>query len=93
MFLCIPFAACATSVPSSPVPEARMADSPALPTEVKTVSLFKNGLAFARREAILPAGAREVHLEPLPVPVHGTFWLAAGKNTDVEDGCGLYLRP
>lgn len=80
------FAACAASAPATPPsPAGRAANSgtplshnpSALATKVRTASLFKNGLAFVRREATVPGGARDALIEPLPVPVQGTFWLAA----------------
>ncbi|MGH7149221.1 MAG: hypothetical protein ACREIU_00910, partial [Planctomycetota bacterium] len=49
----------------------------ALETRVRSAALFKNGLGFVRREGAIPAGAQSVRIEPLPVPVHGTFWIVA----------------
>jgi hypothetical protein len=49
----------------------------ALETRVRRAALFKNGLAFVVREASVAPGTRNARLDALPVPVHGTFWLAA----------------
>src|SRR2546428_9196058 len=49
----------------------------AITTRVITASLFKNGLAFARREGTVSAGSKQVRFEALPAPVHGTFWITA----------------
>lgn len=66
-------AACAAPAPQDAAPsEARVIES-----HVVRAALFKNGLAFVRREAQLPAGAGEVRLVDLPPAVHGTLWLGA----------------
>ncbi len=57
--------------------ETQAAAEVALETRVRSAALFKNGLAFVRREGSIPAGAQSLRIEPLPVPVHGTFWIAA----------------
>ena len=49
----------------------------AITTRVVTASLFKNGLAFARREGTVVSGSKQVRFEALPAPVHGTFWITA----------------
>ncbi len=46
-------------------------------SQVRRAALFKNGLAFVRREVALPEGASQVRLVDLPPPVHGTFWISA----------------
>src|SRR5436853_466676 len=51
--------------------------SKVITTRVITASLFKNGLAFARREGTVGAGSKQVRFEALPAPVHGTFWITA----------------
>jgi len=53
------------------------APAPAAVT-VEKVALFKDGTAFLIAGATLPAGAATVALGPLPVPVHGTFWVSYG---------------
>jgi len=53
------------------------APAPAAVT-VEKVALFKDGTAFLISGATLPAGAATVALGPLPVPVHGTFWVGYG---------------
>jgi len=58
-------------------PEPQGGPERPLETRVRAASLFKNGFAFVRREAEIPAGSRSLLVERLPVPVHGTFWLAA----------------
>lgn len=57
--------------------EAAAAPAPELASQVRSAALFKNGLAFVRREAQVAAGTRMARLEGLPVPAHGTFWIAA----------------
>jgi hypothetical protein len=49
----------------------------ALETRVRRAALFKTGLAFVVREASVAPGTTKARLDALPVPVHGTFWLAA----------------
>lgn len=55
------------------------APTPAAVT-VEKVALFKDGTAFLISGATLPAGAATVALGPLPVPVHGTFWVSYGPD-------------
>ncbi|HVS11616.1 MAG TPA: hypothetical protein VMS76_17230, partial [Planctomycetota bacterium] len=62
--------------PAGPAAQEAEADRP-LETRVRRAALFKNGLAFVVREASVAPGARRARLDALPVPVHGTFWLAA----------------
>lgn len=45
---------------------------------IERVALFKDGTAFLVAGATLPAEAATVSLGPLPVPVHGTFWVSYG---------------
>jgi hypothetical protein len=47
-------------------------------TSVKTerVALFKNGLGYFSSSATLPKGATDIKISELPVPSHGTFWVA-----------------
>lgn len=69
-------AACAARAPQAPRGDAAApAATPAADSRVVRAALFKNGLAFVRREAELPAGASELRLVDLPPPVHGTFWI------------------
>ncbi|HVS17450.1 MAG TPA: hypothetical protein VMT18_02535 [Planctomycetota bacterium] len=66
-------AACAAPALQDAAPrEARDVQS-----HVRRAALFKNGLAFVRREVALPEGAAELRLVDLPPPVHGTFWISA----------------
>jgi len=57
--------------PSSAGPAQEQAT---LQTEIVSVSLFKNGLGFVRREAEVPKGESRLQIEGLPAPAHGTFW-------------------
>lgn len=50
------------------------ATAPVLKTRLTSVSLFKNGLGFVTREAVLPKGQGPWVIEGLPAPVNGTFW-------------------
>jgi hypothetical protein len=70
-------ATCSSPVVQS-VPSQTQAKE-AAPTEsrVTSAALFKNGFAFVRRRAEPQAGARSVGLGPIPVPVHGSFWIAS----------------
>ena len=43
-------------------------------TRINTISLFKNGLGFIRREADITKGDCVI-FDKLPVPIHGTFWV------------------
>ncbi len=49
----------------------------AVPTQVRSAALFKNGLAFVQRSGTAPADATQVRIDTLPVPTHGTFWISA----------------
>lgn len=49
---------------------------PLLETRLRSVALFKNGYAYYVREVSCPP-RDEVDLAFVPVPVHGTFWIAA----------------
>jgi hypothetical protein len=51
---------------------------PQTSVSVERVALFKDGTAFLVSGATLPEGAGVVRLGPLPVPVHGTFWVGYG---------------
>jgi len=59
------------------------------PTEVSTrldrVALFKNGLAFVVRQGQLPATAGPLVVDPLPVPMHGTFWVSYPTGVGLRD--------
>jgi len=48
--------------------------TPTIQTRINTVSLFKNGLGFIRREAEITKGDCVV-FDKLPIPIHGTFWV------------------
>jgi hypothetical protein len=61
---------------SAPKGQAPAAEAPPTESRVTSVALFKNGFAFVRRRAEAPAGGKSVRLGPLPVPVHGSFWIA-----------------
>jgi hypothetical protein len=80
-------AACAARAPQAPQAEASVPASVA-ESRVVRAALFKNGLAFVRREAQLPAGAKELRLVDLPPPVHGTFWIV-GDPARVELGTAV----
>jgi hypothetical protein len=77
-------AACAATA-GRVAPQEAPQEAAALESRVRTVALFKNGFAFVRREAVAPAGARSVRMDQLPVPVHGTFWIA-GDPAQVKVG-------
>ncbi len=87
---CLLLLCCAAPPPSPAAPRAaskpqvraaeparQPAPAAGLESRVVRAALFKNGLAFVRREASVELSAREVQLQPLPAPVHGTFWIAA----------------
>jgi hypothetical protein len=77
--------AAACAAPAAVAVQEPASEPAELSSRVRTVALFKNGFAFVRREAVAPAGARSVRMGPLPVPVHGTFWIA-GDPERVEVG-------
>jgi len=54
----------------------------ALATRLKGAALFKNGLAMVTREATVPAAGTYV-IEPLPLPVHGSFWVTTPPGVDL----------
>jgi hypothetical protein len=71
-------AACAAPATPAAVPqEADALPAVELASTVRSAALFKNGLAFVLREARADPGTRAVTLAALPVPAHGTFWIAA----------------
>jgi hypothetical protein len=51
--------------------------------QIKSVSLFKNGLAFFRAKVALPDSS-EFELGQLPVPAYGTFWVNHGANLKIK---------
>jgi hypothetical protein len=64
------------------------ADPPvaSLKTTPVAVSLFKNGLGYVAREAVLPKGDAGAIIEGLPAAVHGTLWVSArGEGAMVTD--------
>ena len=88
----VPLALAAACAAPAPLAAPRAPQEPAeLTSRVRTVALFKNGFAFVRREAVAPAGARSVRMGPLPVPVHGTFWIA-GDPEQVTVGAATARR-
>ena len=51
-----------------------------------SLSLFKNGLGFVTSEGMLSEKNEKNLFEPLPVPVHGTFWIyPVGKGVIIKD--------
>ncbi|HJZ12199.1 MAG TPA: hypothetical protein VJ521_08615, partial [Acidobacteriota bacterium] len=59
-------------------------------TKPTIISLFKNGLAFVRREAVLPENQEVAVINGLPTVVHGTFWVhAPGKDGVIKDVVGF----
>ncbi len=46
-----------------------------LKTEIKEISLFKNGIGFIVSEAVLPENSKTIKLGQLPIPSYGTFWV------------------
>jgi len=57
--------------------------------KITHVALFKNGLGYIHSEATLPDGATSVTLGQLPVPSHGTFWVAYPQEVKVR---GVFTR-
>ena len=61
-------------------------NAPTINTKLVSVSLFKNGLGFVRREADLVKNNGFVVFDKLPIPIHGTFWVQPiDKNIGVTD--------
>lgn len=54
---------------------------PVNPLKVERVALFKNGLGYFTSRAELPEGVRQLELRHLPIPSHGTFWVAYEPGT------------
>jgi len=54
------------------------------PVAIRSVSLFKNGLAFIVSSATLPAESRSVSIGQLPIPSFGTFWVAYPSSVRVQ---------
>jgi len=55
-----------------------------LKTEIKKLSLFKNGIGFVVSEAVLPGNSKTVKLGQLPVPSFGTFWVGYPEEVKVQ---------
>ena len=63
---------------------AEPAQPPSVPTRVKRVALFKNGLAFFVREAALSSDRTVTLLGPFATPSHGTFWVSCPSRAGLE---------
>ncbi|MBD3291740.1 MAG: hypothetical protein GF393_02360, partial [Armatimonadia bacterium] len=62
------------------------ADNPVqVETSLRQVSVFRNGMCFAVREAQLPDRAGQMEVSPLPVASQGTFWLAWSEGVRLGD--------
>jgi len=69
-----------SAAPGAATATATAAALAPIATRVRTAALFKNGLAFVQRHGTAPAGSALARLDALPVPTHGTFWIAPGRN-------------
>jgi len=56
-----------------------------LKTEIKKISLFKNGIGFIVSEAVLPQNSKTIKLGQLPVPSLGTFWVGYPEDVKVRN--------
>ena len=56
----------------------------AVTPKIERVMLFKNGLGYFSAGAVLPPKETSIRLGQLPVPSHGTFWVAYPKNVAVR---------
>ncbi|HTR99933.1 MAG TPA: hypothetical protein VML00_09295, partial [Bacteroidota bacterium] len=54
------------------------------PVAIRSISLFKNGLAFVVSSATLPAESRSVNIGQLPIPSFGTLWVAYPSSVRVQ---------
>jgi len=54
------------------------------PVAIRSVSLFKNGLAFVVSAATLPSEAKTVSIGQLPIPSFGTFWVSYPSDVRVR---------
>ena len=72
-------AICAAILSLAPL-ATRATEIPDVDIKIDRVALFKNGLGFFTSSATLPEGATTVRLGQLPVPSHGTFWVAYPKD-------------
>ena len=61
-----------------------MAGDGVTPVNIRSVSLFKNGLAFVVSAATLPADSRTVNIGQLPIPSFGTFWVSYPADAHVQ---------
>ncbi|HTY59727.1 MAG TPA: hypothetical protein VMF59_12970 [Bacteroidota bacterium] len=52
--------------------------------EIKTLTLFKNGLGFVVSGAELPGNVSSVRIGQLPIPSFGTFWVGYPKEVKVR---------
>ncbi|HUI08963.1 MAG TPA: DUF4139 domain-containing protein [Bacteroidota bacterium] len=52
---------------------------------IRSVSLFKNGLAFVVSSATLPSDSKTVSMGQLPVPSYGTFWVSYPADVHVKE--------
>ena len=50
-------------------------NAPTISSKIDSVSMFKNGLGFVRREASLVKNNGFVVFDKLPIPIHGTYWV------------------
>ncbi|HTO93281.1 MAG TPA: hypothetical protein VMM80_02880 [Bacteroidota bacterium] len=56
----------------------------AAPVAIRSVSVFKNGLAFVVSSTTLPHEARTVNIGQLPIPSFGTFWVSYPSGVRVQ---------
>ncbi len=47
------------------------------------LSLFKAGYGYVSLEGVLPE-ASSVELTPLPIPIHGSFWIEADQGVEID---------
>jgi hypothetical protein len=55
-----------------------------LKTEIRKLSLFKNGLGFLVSEAVLPENTKTIKIGQLPLPSFGTFWVGYPEEVKVK---------
>lgn len=87
--------ALATAAPltaQTPAPTARNAPPATVEAPIRSVALFKNGLAVVRRAATLP-GEGTFELAEVPEAAHGTFWVDAATPVDVSTTRRVFELP
>lgn len=63
-----------------------------VPSRVRSIDLFKNGIAVVRRTVALP-GNGTFAITDLPEPVHGTFWVESDAEIETRITTRMIVEP